>query len=106
MEIPSHRQVIAGITFDTTTAEPIGWIYDDNIIDSHYEGTTPYLMRQNDGRFFLFSIFGTMTTRAIRQIVPLTTSDVARWCEANGFGSEKIARLSQNTGIDFEEMDA
>ena len=98
MQVPSHRQVIAGTAYDTTTAEMIAWVYDTNIVDSDYEGIKRYLMRRPDGRFFLFSLFGTMSKRPIGQIIPFTPQDAARWCEVNsldGVNSVDIVATSE-----------
>lgn len=106
MEIPSHKQVIAGASYDTTTAELIGWVYDHDIVDSDYEGIKRHLMRRDDGRFFLFSLFGTMSNRPIGQIVPFTPQEAVRWCEANGVESGNVIQMYPKTLEDASEMAA
>jgi hypothetical protein len=106
MQVPSHKQIIAGVSYDTTTADLIGWVYDTNIVDSDYEGIKRHLMRGADGRFFLFSLFGTMSTRPIGQIIPFTAEDAARWCESNGVNAERIAQVVPSTLIESKELSA
>ena len=93
MQIPSHKQMIGGSSYDTTTAELIAWVYDANNVDSDYEGIKRHLMRCADGRFFLFSLFGTMSKRPIGQIIPFTQQDAAQWCEANSLDRVGAAYL-------------
>ena len=101
MQIDSHKQVIGGSLYDTATAELIGWVYENHIVGSDYEGIKRHLMRNADGRIFLFSLFGTMGTRPIGQIVPMSEVDAVRWCESNGVGTDKILPLVTRTQADF-----
>ena len=93
MQIPSHCQTIAGRAYDTTEAELIGWIYDNSIIDSDYEGIKRHLMRHQDGHYFLFSLFGTMTSRPFGQIVPLSEQDARQWSAKNGINLAKVRSI-------------
>lgn len=101
MQIDSHRQVIGGSIYDTATAELIGWVYDNHIVDSDYKGIKRHLMRNADGRIFLFSLFGTMGNRPIGQIVPMNEIDAIRWCESNGVHADKILSLVTHTEAEF-----
>ncbi len=83
MQIASHCQTIAGMSYDTSKAELIGWVYDNSLFDSDYEGIKRHLMRHQDGHYFLFSLFGTMTSRPFGQVVPLSEQDAMQWSVAN-----------------------
>lgn len=106
MQIESHWQVIGGTVYDTATAELIGWVHDHNIIDSDYEGIKRHLMRRADGRFFLFTLFGTMSKRPIGQIVPMAELDAMRWCELNGVGTERVAVTFSGDAIEIDGIAA
>ena len=106
MQIDSHKQVIGGSIYDTATAELIGWVYDNHIVDSDYEGIKRHLMRNADGRVFLFSLIGTMGNRPIEQIVPMSDIDAIRWCDSNGIDADKILRLSARTEDEFRGIAA
>jgi hypothetical protein len=67
MQIPCHKEVISGTTYDTATAALVGWVHDDEV-DSDDEAIRQYLMRNVDGRFFLLHDLGSLTRRASLRI--------------------------------------
>ena len=84
MQIESHCQIVAGMSYDTSKAELIGWVYDTSLFDTDYEGIKRHLMRHQDGHYFLFSLFGTLTRRPFGQVVPLSEQDAQQWSAKNG----------------------
>lgn len=90
MEVDSHRQIVGGALFDTSSANLIVSVNEPSVPDSVYRGIRCHLMRLEDGRYFLFSQFGTSQSRPIGQVAPLSATEAAEWCEARGINSPDL----------------
>ena len=99
MDMPTYKQVISRVTYNTATAELIGWLYDESNIGSDYEGIKRHLMLNCDGRFFMLNLFGTMTSRPISQIVSISVEDALHWCEKNGMDLQRWLTVSPVRGV-------
>jgi hypothetical protein len=92
MQIPCHKEVISGTTYDTATAALVGWVHDDEV-DSDDEAIRQYLMRNVDGRFFLLHDLGSLTRRASLRIIPVTSDKALHWCETHGVDKDTTAHF-------------
>lgn len=92
MQIPCHKEVILGATYDTTTAALVGWEHDDDV-DSGHEAVRQFLMRNVDGQFFLLHCSGTLTRRASVRVFPMASDDALHWCETHGVDKDTTAHF-------------
>ena len=92
MQIPCHKEVILGTTYDTTTAALVGWVHDDDV-DSGHDGARQFLMQNVDGRFFLLQVSGRLTRRASVRIIAVASDHALQWCQANGIDKDTVAHF-------------